>query len=126
MTSKAQALYKFWSQFGLPCFDEHTIPSGDVSPSLPYITYEAATDKFEGRLPLTASIWDRSSSWQSVEAKAEEISRAINEHGYWIKKYSWGYLQIYGRTPFAQRMSDPDDGIRRMGINITAEFFSAY
>ena len=125
--NKPAALYEFWSQFGIPAFDEQTVPTGDVSPALPYITYESATDSFGGQLALTASVWDRSSSWQTVEAKAEEISRAINEHGYWIKQYPDGYLLIYARRPFAQRMSDPDDSmVRRIVISITAEFLSAY
>ena len=125
--NKAAALYDFWSGFGLPAYDEQTVPTGADSPALPYITYESSTDCFGGSLALTASVWDRSSSWQTVEEIKDQISKAINESGYWLKKYDDGYLYIYARHPFAQRMGDPgDDQIRRIVISITAEFLTAY
>ncbi len=124
--NKPKALYQFWAQFGLPVYDENTVPTGSDSPAFPYITYESATDSFGGELALTASVWDRSTSYDTVEAMAEEIARVIGEKGYWIRRIDGGYLYISARHPFAQRMSDPDDSIRRMVINITAEFLTAY
>jgi hypothetical protein len=42
-------------------------------------------------------------------------------------KFDGGRLYIAKGNPFAQRMADPnDDMIRRMYLNIQAEFLSAY
>lgn len=125
--NKPEALYNFWSSFEWPAYDELSVPSGSISPSLPYVTYESSTDSLEGKLALTASLWDRSDSWAVVEAKSEEIAQAIAGQGYYIKRINDGYLLVTKRTPFSQRMSDPnDDKIRRIVLNITAEFLTAY
>jgi hypothetical protein len=125
--TKAEALYYFWSQFGVPAFDENTIPTGADSPSMPYITYESSTDSLGGELALTGSLWSRSASWESAENLAELIAATIAGRGFWITKIKGGYLRIFKRSPFAQRMADPsDDMIRRIVINITAEFMTAY
>lgn len=125
--TKAEALYKFWSSFGWPAYDELTVPTGENKPALPYITYESSTDSFGGSLALTASLYCRSTSWADVESKSEQIAKAIAENGYHISRVDGGYLTIYKRTPFSQRMSDPsDDMIRRIVLNITAEFLTAY
>lgn len=125
--TKAEALYNFWSSFDWPAYDELTVPTGENKPALPYITYESSTDSFGGSLALTASLWCRSTSWSDVESKASEIAEAIAGNGYFISKVDDGYLTIYKRTPFAQHMSDPsDDMIRRIVLNISAEFLTAY
>ena len=38
---KSQALNTFWNSFGIPAYDEYTVPDGT---SIPYITYDTATD----------------------------------------------------------------------------------
>lgn len=119
---KAQALNSFWSTFGLPAYDEQTVPDDAV---MPYITYETNEDSLGSALPLTASIWFRSMSWEDITKKAQEISRNIGEGGIMIG-YDGGALWITRRAPFAQRMSDPSsDAVRRMYINISAEFLGA-
>lgn len=125
--TKAEALYQFWAQFEVPVYDEQSVPTGIHAPSLPYITYESATDSLGGELSLTASIWTRGDGWESAEGISDRIAKVIAEFGYWIKPIDGGYLRICKRTPFAQRMPDPsDDAIRRIVLNITAEFMTAY
>ena len=116
---KGQALYNFWSSFELTAYDEQTVPDNAVPP---YITYETITDSLGNRLPLTGSIWDRSSSWEYVTKKAQAIANHIGEGGV-LYGYDDGALWITRGSSFAQRIADPnDDGIRRMHININAEF----
>jgi len=87
---------------------------------LPYITYETAISSFGEPTEINASIWDRSTSWQSVQQKADQIMAALNNGGYvstdnrlWVKM----------GTPFQQRMSEPDDdGIRRIVLNLEIEY----
>ena len=120
---KTQALDKFWNSFELPAYDQSTIP---IDAKLPYITYEAATDSFENALPLTASLWYRTNSWEKISQKAEEISKYIYEHNPVTQKIKGGRMYITKGTPFAQRMDDEDDSIRRIVLNITVEFLTAY
>ena len=122
--TKAQALHEFWASFGLPAYDENTVP---IDAQIPRITYSVSTDSFENTLFLSANLWYKSTSWKEISEKAEEIAERIGVNGYTIKAIDNGYLWIVKGTPFAQRMSDPsDDSIRRIYINIIAEFLTAY
>lgn len=121
---KAQALHAFWSSFGLPAYDENTVPD---DAKLPYITYEVATASFDdGDVALTANLWYFGEaifgkSWADISRKADEIARNIGFGGKTIKTDT-GYVWIKRRTPFAQRMSENDDNIRRIFLGISAEF----
>jgi hypothetical protein len=122
--NKEQALHAFWSSFGIPAYDEQTVPD---NAKMPYITYRVVTDSFENTVNLTGSIWYRSTSWVDVSNKSAEIAKAVGEHGFRMSKVNGGYLWIVKGTPFAQRMSDPeDDMIRRIYINLQGEFLTAY
>jgi hypothetical protein len=121
--TKAEALYTFWASFGLPAFDENSVPSGDNAPDLPYITYETRTGAFEDVLPISGDIWYRSRTWTDISAKVEQIAQATAP--YYLERFDGGFLWITQGPQFAQRLSDPDDDtIKRIHINLTAEFFS--
>ena len=119
---KAQAIHKFWSGFGLTAYDENSVP---LNAPLPYITYGVATGAIGDMVALSGSIWYRSTSWQAISQKADEIAEAIG-YGYAIEKVDGGYMWITRGTPFAQRMGDEDASIRRIYINLSAEFLTAY
>ena len=119
LLDKAQALNSFWSNFGLTAYDENTVPDGA---QLPYITYEVATNSFDdGDVTLTASLWYFGRSWAEISQKADEIAQKIGFGGYTIKTDT-GYLWIKRRTPFAQRMGDENENIRRILLSISAEY----
>lgn len=121
---KAQALQSFWSSFGIPAYDQYSVPD---DADYPYITYEVATDSFGYSIPLTASVWYRSSSWQDISKKAEEIAEFIGKKGYRIKSIDGGYMWVTKGSVFAQRMNDPnDDMVKRVYMSITAEFLTPY
>lgn len=121
---KAQAIHKLWSSFELPAYDEQTVPQ---DAKIPYITYRVASDSIGNVVNLNASIWYRSTSWAEVTAKLREIEKAIGKNGYRIYQIDEGYVWFTKGTPFAQRMSDPeDDMIRRIYLNVQAEFLTAY
>ena len=117
--NSAQRLYSFWSSFSLPAYDETSVPSGS---GLPYITYETRDGEFGTEVALTASLWYRSSSWEGITQKANEIKQTIGRGGV-VLRTDDGALWIKKGSPFAQRMADSsDDGIRRIVLNISAEF----
>lgn len=122
--NKEQAIQKLWSSFGIPAYDEQTVPD---NAKMPYITYQVATDSIDQIVNLSASIWYRSSSWKDVSNKCDEIARYLAEQGFAKIELDNGYVWFVKGTPFAQRMSDPeDDMIRRIYLNVQAEFLTAY
>lgn len=123
--TKAAALYNFWSGFGLPAYEETSVPTGEDAPAFPYITYQVVTDGFGGDVALTASVWYRSESWLEINAKTEEIVKHLGRGGRVIP-CDGGAVWLKRGQPFAQSMGDDADNmIRRKYINITAEFLTA-
>ena len=123
--NKEQAWQKFWSSFGLTAYDESTVPTGKNAPSFPYLTYNVIVGSFDDPVFPSVSLWYRSSSWKDVTEKSNEISAAIGYGGVLVP-YDGGAIWIKRGSPFAQRSSDDsDDMIRRIYINIEAEFWSA-
>ena len=122
---KFQALSSFWSSFGIPAFDENTVPSGDEKPSYPYITYDASVGNLGSFVAMSASIWDYGTSWSQITTKLGEITAKIGRGGITLP-VDGGALWIKQGSPFAQRVSDSNDMIRRIFINVEAEYFTAY
>lgn len=120
---KAQALYDFWASFGLPAYDETNIPDDAV---MPYITYNTVTDSIDNVVPLSGSIWYRSTSWAEISHKSDEIAKKVAEHGYYITTAQNGYLWLTKGQPFAQRIANEDRSVRQIYINITGEFLTSY
>ena len=121
---KAQALQNFWESFGIPAYEQTTVPD---TATMPYITYSVSTDTLGNVVNMTASVWYHSTSWKDISIKTEQIAKRIVEMQPPAIKFDGGRLYIAKGTPFAQRMADPSDNmIRRMYINIQAEYLSAY
>ena len=120
---KAQALQSFWSSFGLPAYDSTDVPQ---DAQMPYITYSVATDSLDNVVNMNASLWYRSTSWKDITQKADQIAEAIVKMTPPSIQLDNGRLYIAKGTPFAQRMSDEDGNVRRIYLNIQAEFLTAY
>lgn len=116
--NKIQALTSFWNSFGLTAYDENTVPD---DAQLPYITFSVGEDDFNYPVSLTASIWYRSKRWDEITHKLDEISERIGRGGVTIP-HDNGMIWITKGSPFAQRMQDEDDSIRRIFINVEVEF----
>lgn len=117
---KEQALHSFWSRFGVPAYDMNTVPE---DAPLPRITYEVIVDGFGVQNITTASIWDRSTSWKSVTDILHLIENELGLGGTSIP-YTNGLLWVKRGMPFAQRMNDTDDSIRRIVVNTELEYLS--
>lgn len=117
---KLQAYNQFWNSFGIPAYDQYSVPD-EAKP--PYITYQTASDDFKNGLFLAASIWYRGDSWAGATRKEKEISDFIGRGGTNIE-YDNGAFWITKGSPWAQRMNDPeDDMIRRIVLQFNVEFF---
>lgn len=117
---KAQALHGFWSSFGLPAYDESTVPG---TAELPYITYEVSTGALDEPVMLSASIWYKSTSWAAISQKSDAIGDYVGYGGVTLP-YDGGLLWIKRSAPFAQRMNDPEGSLRRIVLHIDAEYMS--
>lgn len=122
---KEQALHKFWSSFGLTAYDENTVPDNAmIANGGKYLTYNVATASLDEPVPLFANLWYKSSSWAEITQKTNEIAEEIGRGGKLIP-FEGGYIWICRGVPFSQRMADDDDTIRRIYINVMAEYLSA-
>ena len=121
---KFQAIDSFWSSFGLPAYDENTVPTGEDKPEFPYITYEASVSNLGYPVALSGSLWYYGPSWDSITAKLTEIQNELGMGGKVIP-CDGGALWLKQGSPFAQRMADPTDMVRRIYMNIEAEFLTA-
>ena len=122
---KEQALHQFWSGFGLNAYDENTVPDNALTTNGgKYLTYNVATASLDEPTPLYANLWYKSSSWAEIAVKANQMAEAIGRGGA-IVPFDGGYIWICRGVPFSQRMPDEDDTIRRIYINVMAEYLSA-
>lgn len=117
-----QALYQFWSAFGVPAYEENSVPTGDDAPKFPYITYSTAKADFGKEVPLSGNIWTRSTSWQQAIDFETQVYNAISYGGKTIKIDN-GAIWLKRGEPFSQPMGDDSDNmIKRKYINLTVEF----
>lgn len=123
--NKEQALHKFWSGFGWAAKDENTVPDDAMTKyGGKYITYAVSTASINEPTPISGDLWCKDTSWEEITLKAEEIAHTLGVGGMLIP-YDGGYLWICRGVPFSQRMPDEDDTIRRIYINLMAEYLSA-
>ena len=116
---KQQTLQTFWSSFGIPAYDETSVPD---DAKLPYVTYEVLTDNFGNMLSCSASLWYRSTSWAGITEKSYEIDSRIGRGGV-ILNYEGGAVWISKGSPWQMRMGDPDDDmVRRILFNLNVEY----
>lgn len=117
--NKVQAIHNFWNSFELPAYEQNTVPP---DAKMPYITYNVATAEIDNYVGLSASIWDYGTTWVLVVNKAQEIAEFVSKM--YPIKIDTGYLKLNLGTPFAQNMSDENDMVRRVYINLQAEFLT--
>lgn len=118
---KSQAIQAFWEQFELSVYDENSVPT---EAKYPYLTYDLVLSDFGNEVAMSANLWYRSTSWKNIMEKTNEIEDYFNRGGK-IIHFDGGGVWIKKGTPFAQRLGDSeDDTIKRMLINISAEYIS--
>lgn len=121
---KEEVIVNFWSSFGWKAYDENAVPD---DAEIPRITYSVVSDSLNHPVMMTASLWDRSYSWESVTRKSREIAQVIHEMYPSAIECDDGRVYITAGNPFAQRMYDSnDDSIRRLYLNLEVEYFTEY
>lgn len=131
--NKQQALNAFWSGFGVLAFEENSVPddeaiqalidAGEAPAKFPYITYQVITDELGHPVFPTASIYDRSSSWEKADTLANTIGARIKSMN--TIRLDNGRMFITKGNPFSQHMDEEGDrAIRRIILNLGIEFFT--
>lgn len=130
MIDRWQAQDVYWNSFGLPAYNEQTVPSsvpdgnGGMTPTkMPYITYEIVSGSLDGVMSVNASVWFRGTSWVDVCRQTDKMAAMADQQ---IKIVD-GYVK-FRKSPeyFAQPLTDPhDDKVRRMRLNVEVEFLTA-
>ena len=114
MIRTAQALYTFFSGFGIPAYAENTVPD---DAALPYITFPLREPEWNRKQTFYAIVYDRSKdSNLSVLSKADEIVREIA--GGIELTCDGGYIVLWPETPLIQAMA-PDSDVRAAYINLS-------
>lgn len=121
--TRDEAIFEFWSSFGLAAYEETTVPSGDDAPKLPYLTYQGVSSGFGTEAQVAVSLWYFTTSLVAVNAKADEISKRIGMGGVVIP-CDGGAVWIKRGSPFAQnvRASNEREGLLQKYINVSIEF----
>ena len=121
MTNTAKALYSFFSGFGIPAYVEYNPPD---DAQLPYITYQLIEPDWRDTANMYARVWYRSTSWVDINAKVDEIKRAIG-YGKTLPTEDGGVLLLNCGSPFAQEQPmEGDDTLKVIYLNITLNAFT--
>lgn len=113
----AQKVY--WSSFGLPAYEEHTVPDDAV---MPYLTYQAVNGQLGGVLNASANLYYKGTSWAKIMEETSTMEKFIDRQMF----IDGGIMKV--RKPimnFAQPMPENDNKVRRMLLTVEIEFLSA-
>lgn len=118
--TKAEALYKFFSGFGIAAYPDTSV---DEDADFPYLTYTPSFDSVGNEVSIPVNLWYRTESELTPSKKAQEIADAIGGGVY--VPCDGGAILITKGTPFCQAMMDSEQPtVKRRYINITAEYIT--
>ena len=97
MTETAKALYGFYSGFGIDAYPESNVPE---NAALPYITYTVVEPDWRNNATHQARVWYRSESYKGINAKVDEIVRAVGD--LLLLPTDAGYIALRPSNPLVQ------------------------
>ena len=118
--NKYQALYEFYNTFGIPAYEENSVPE---DAELPYITYEIMTADLDmENIAMSCQIYFKSNSLMKVNAITEKLYNTLS--GGLKLKCDTGYIVLYRGRPFAQNRPSGDKTVKAKYINISADYIT--
>lgn len=120
MISTAQALYGFFSGFGIPAYNNQLVPD---DAELPYLTYPLTEPEWRAPATFYVNVYyrDKDSNYAAL-SKADEIAQAIGE-GIRIPCAD-GTIAIYPQNPLIQALPTEND-VRAAYINLQINVYHA-
>lgn len=117
-----EALFRFWSSFSVPAFEENSVPSGEDFPGFPYITFPMVKSNFGDDSHIFVSVWTHSSSWEQAVSISDQVEEALKEGGICLG-YDGGMVWVSSGSPFSRGTGDPnDDQVKRMLLDVVLHF----
>lgn len=113
----ATALNQFYSSFGIPAYEENSVPD---KAKTPYITYELVSPDWRDSVIITANIWYKGTSFTPILNKADEIGKRIGE-GLRIPVESGGCVYLTKGTPFSQMAVTDIDKLKSVYLLINMQ-----
>lgn len=120
-----QALQAFWQGFGVSAYDDQTVFDEGRHPAYPHITYESAGGGYLNTATLSASLWDKTTSWAWLKQKTEEIRKTIGYGGVRLKTDDgiiW--IKLPETSTFAAPFDSGDDTVKRMRMTVEVDFMT--
>ena len=119
MRDVMDALYEFWSQFGVPAYAEDMVPD---NATVPYIRYTVPKGPAFDVSYLTAFNYHSRRLMGNVERAemSDLIAKAIPQGGVKIPLDNGGFLMLYRNTDFQTLYQDPED-LDVIGIRTSVE-----
>lgn len=111
----ASALYTFFSGFGIPAYEENSVPD---DAALPYITYSVSVPEWDETASISASVWNMGTSAREAMTKAEEIIQKIRHSPSVPVPDGSGVLWLFLENPPAQEVPTESDNVKVIALNI--------
>ena len=114
-----EALYAFWSQFGVPAYAEDMVPD---DAKLPFIRYSVAKAPAMDATIMTAYNYHNARLMGNVERArlADQIAEAIPEKGVKLQMNNGGFVVMYRNSDFQTPYKDPED-FNVIGVRTSVE-----
>ena len=113
MTETMTALQAFFSGFGLTAYPEDSVPA---DAQLPYITYMPVRTHGLEAASMQARVWYRSRSYVEVNAKSDEIARAVGTGA--RLRFPGGMVVLRPGAPLLQHQPIAAPDIKVVYINL--------
>lgn len=119
MRDVMDALYEFWSQFGVPAYAEDMVPD---NATVPYIRYTVPKGPAFDVSYLTAFNYHSRRLMGNVERAemSDRIAKAIPQGGVRIPLDNGGFLMLFRNSDFQTLYQDPED-LDVIGIRTSVE-----
>lgn len=114
MKQTAKALKTFFGGFGIPAYSETSVPDNTLPP---YITYPLIEPEWNSKSSFYAVLWCRTKGYEDALTIADEIMEAVGE-GLTLD-IEGGHIVLYRETPSFQEMSDPDNDVKGLNLNMS-------
>lgn len=113
MRQTSKALKTYFSSFGLPAYQQDSVPD-DVD--LPYITYPLKEPEWNQQTTFYVIVWYRSTGYQDLLTTVDAILADIGEGR--IINLEGGYLVLYPDSTLVQEYNDEDGKAKGMYISL--------
>lgn len=118
--NKYETLCKFYNSFGIPAFEEFSVPE---KAEMPYIKYDVVTSSVDSEsTALSLQIYYKSNNLIKIDDMTEKLSKALRS-GVTLP-CDEGYIVLYRGEPFSQNVDSGDKTVKCKYINITANFIT--